>query len=236
MRSSARTVTRSPLPTDSAVRSASRPNAVTFTQRVTPSPPGTAGGKVEGQAQLDAGGAVPGGELAGVVAEAAGDGDGDRVHELPPWCGDREGRPPWWRPGDCGALPGGQVPAPRRRGPQPAGPGGQDVSQRARTKSAPAKPAPGRPAAGKDLWPPGASAARGRLREPTQRRKLTKPGRDKPQSRRHPSRTSTRCVPGEKLMNLPLSPGGGTRRPGPRSRRPGCVPADRAGQPVAAQA
>jgi hypothetical protein len=28
----------------------------------------------------------------------------------------------------------------------------------------------------KDLWPPGSSAARGRLREPTQRRRLTQPG------------------------------------------------------------
>ena len=33
-----------------------------------------------------------------------------------------------------------------------------------------------RPRRGKDLWPPGASAARGRLREPTKRRRLTKPG------------------------------------------------------------
>jgi hypothetical protein len=33
-----------------------------------------------------------------------------------------------------------------------------------------------RPQHGKDLWPPGASAARGRLREPTKRRRLTKPG------------------------------------------------------------
>ena len=40
------------------------------------------------------------------------------------------------------------------------------------------------PAGEKDLWPPGASAARGRLREPTKRRRLTKPGRDQPQSQR----------------------------------------------------
>jgi hypothetical protein len=38
---------------------------------------------------------------------------------------------------------------------------------------------------GKDLWSARASAARGRLREPTKRRKLTKPGKDKPQSRCH---------------------------------------------------
>jgi hypothetical protein len=37
---------------------------------------GGAAGDLQGQAELDAVGAVAGGELAGVVAEAAGDGDG----------------------------------------------------------------------------------------------------------------------------------------------------------------
>ena len=45
IRSSAITVTRSPLPTEAAVRSASIPNAVTFTHRVMPSPPGTREGR-----------------------------------------------------------------------------------------------------------------------------------------------------------------------------------------------
>ena len=38
-----------------------------------------------------------------------------------------------------------------------------------------------RPRPGKDLWPPGASAARGRLREPTKRRRLTQPGGTPPE-------------------------------------------------------
>ena len=65
------------------------------------------------------------------------------------------------------------------------------------------------PAAGKDLWRSGASAARGRLREPTQRRKLTKPGRDKPQSRHHPSRTETWYVPRGSSPNAAAIPGPG---------------------------
>jgi hypothetical protein len=41
-------------------------------------------------------------------------------------------------------------------------------------KTAPAKPAPqARPRTRKDLWPPRASAAKGQLRELTQRRSLT---------------------------------------------------------------
>jgi len=68
---------------------------------------------------------------------------------------------------DCGALPGGQVSALRRKGLHTGRPGGQDVSSGPNGEGAPAKLARWRPAAGKDLWPPGASAARGRLREPT---------------------------------------------------------------------
>jgi hypothetical protein len=84
------------------------------------------------------------------------------------------------RPGG-GLGTGGPFPAvrwQRRAGGarQPAGPGGQDVSQRAHEEGAPAQPAPGRPWPGKDLWMAGVSAARGRLREPTKRRRLTKPG------------------------------------------------------------
>ena len=96
---------------------------------------GGAGGEVEGQPQLDAGRAVAGGERAGVIAEAAGDGDADRVHGFSLVGVSGRGWPPWWRPGDCGALPGGQVPAPRRSGPvnRPAG-RGKMFSQRAPKK------------------------------------------------------------------------------------------------------
>src|SRR6266700_6824816 len=63
---------------------------------------------------------------------------------------------------------------------------GQDVSQRAKDQDcAGAAGTKGAPAAGKDLWPAGASAARGRLREPTKRRKLTSRDRDKRRPRRH---------------------------------------------------
>ena len=76
----------------------------------------------------------------------------------------------------------GQQGAVQGQGPQPAGPGGQDVFPAGtKTGTAPAKPAPLGPTAqrltralsgttgargqGKDLCPPGASAARGRLRD-----------------------------------------------------------------------
>ena len=86
-------MTRSPLRTDSAVRLASSPKAVTLIQRVTLSP--CAGGDLDRESELDAGGAVAGGEGAGVIAEAAGDGDVDRVHGGLPECWLREGRPLW---------------------------------------------------------------------------------------------------------------------------------------------
>ena len=79
--------------------------------------------------------------------------------------------------------PGGQAAAPRRKGPaSPAGPGGQDVSRRAQDQRRRSRHQQ-RPRPGKDLWPPGASAARGRLREPTQRRRLTQPGRPRTEPR-----------------------------------------------------
>ncbi len=82
--------------------------------------------------------------------------------------------------------------AAQERARQPAGRAGQDVSQRApKERRAPAQPAPTNwPAArGKISAPPVASAARGRLREPTQRRKLTSRERVEPQSGRHPGGT-----------------------------------------------
>src|ERR1017187_3461822 len=98
---------------------------------------GAAGGDVDGQPQLDAVGAVAGGERAGVIAEAAGDGDADRVHGVPPGGVTGRGRLPWWRPGDCGALPGGQVSAPGTgRARIPGSPGGEDVLPAAKTASA----------------------------------------------------------------------------------------------------
>ena len=55
IRSSATTVTRSPLPTDAAVRSARGPKAITLTQRVTLSAPGVQeGGNLEGEPEFDA--------------------------------------------------------------------------------------------------------------------------------------------------------------------------------------
>ena len=89
----------------------------------------------------------------------------------------------WWRPGDCGVLPGGQVAALRRKGPayRPAG-RAKMFSQRAIKKGSAGAagtqegPRPGEKISG----PPEASAARGRLREPTKRRKLTKPGKGQP--------------------------------------------------------
>jgi hypothetical protein len=81
MRSSAVTVTRSPLRTDSAVREA-RTAEGGDADPAGDAVAGAAGGDLDGQAELDAGGAGLGGEGAGVVAEAAGDGDGDGVHGL----------------------------------------------------------------------------------------------------------------------------------------------------------
>jgi hypothetical protein len=98
-----------------------------------------------------------------------------------PWCGDRERLAALvaaW--GLRGPSRRSGVSAAKERARHAGRPGGQDVSQRAKKSSAGAagtRP----PAAGKDLWPAEASAARGRLRDPTKRRKLTKPERDKPQ-------------------------------------------------------
>ena len=75
----------------------------------------------------------------------------------------------------CGP-PGGQPAGAAKEGHAlPAAPGGKDVSQRAQEQRRRSRHQE-TPARGKDLWPPGASAARGRLRTPTKRRKLTKPG------------------------------------------------------------
>ena len=109
-----------------------------------------AGRQVEGQPQLDAGGAVAEGEVAGVGAEGAGDGDGDRVHGvLPCWVAGRVGClvAAWV----CGALPDGQATSAAKEGPATGRPGRPRCF----------------PPSGKDLWPSGASAARARLREPT---------------------------------------------------------------------
>ena len=80
-------------------------------------------------------------------------------------------------------------PAPRRQGPvTPAGPGRPRCFPRAQEgRTAPAQPAPraGGPRPGKISGRPGASAARGRLREPAKRRKLTSRDRDKRRPRRH---------------------------------------------------
>src|ERR1019366_7502967 len=68
---------------------------------------GAPGGDLQGQAELDAVGAVAGGEAAGVIAEAAGDGDADRVHGVPPGAvPGRDGRP------GGGLGTGGPFPAP----------------------------------------------------------------------------------------------------------------------------
>ena len=91
----------------------------------------------------------------------------------------REDWLPWVAAWDCGVLPGGQVAALRRKGPayRPAG-RAKMFSQRAIKKSQRRRsrhqdgPRPGEKISG----PPEASAARGRLREATKRRKLTKPG------------------------------------------------------------
>ena len=154
IRSSARTVTRSPLRTDSAVRLASTPKAVTLTQRVMLSP--VAAGHFEGQAELDAGGAFAGGEGAGVIAEAAGDGDGDGVHGFSLVCGPGE-------PAALVAARGLRCPS-RRSGARdtdagartPGGPGKAKMFPSGKERTAPAEPVPeGVAAAGKDLWPPG---------------------------------------------------------------------------------
>src|ERR1022692_496696 len=123
---------------------------------------GAAGGDVEGQAELDAVGAVAGGEAAGVVAEAAGDGDADRVHGFSlVRC-----------PGGpavlvaalgCGALPGGQVAAPGTgRARIPGSPGGEDVLPAVKGASAGAAGTKGSRGSAKDLCPPGSAD---RLRE-----------------------------------------------------------------------
>jgi hypothetical protein len=85
------------------------------------------------------------------------------------------------RAGWRGGLPAVRRQAPRRQGPaSPAGPGGQDVSrqapgQRRRSRHQEIARVPGKISAR-----PGASAARGRLREPTKRRRLTQPGATPP--------------------------------------------------------
>ena len=135
------TVTRSPLRTDSAVRLASSAEGGDL------DPAGdvlaAAAGDLDGQAEFDAGGAVAGGEGAGVIAEAAGDGDGDGVHGFLLVCG-REDRPPWWRPG------GLRCPS-RRSGARDAGDGARTPGGPGRPrcfpaggpkKAAPAKPVP----------------------------------------------------------------------------------------------
>jgi hypothetical protein len=83
---------------------------------------------------------------------------------------------------DWGSYPAGQSSARRRPGPvMPAGVGGLDVfpagkrgmeRRRSRHQGLPA-------AGGKDLCPPAVSAARGRLRDTTPWRKLTKQGRNR---------------------------------------------------------
>ena len=196
------TVTRSPLPTEAAVRSASRPKAVTLTHRVMLSPP-RAGGQVHGQAQLDAVGAVAGGEGAGVIAEAAGDGDADRVHGVPPWCGDREGWPPWWRPGTVGPFPAVRCPRRARAGPATGQPGQARCFPAAGKEGSAGAAGTERPRPGKDLCLPG--AARGRLRGPTARRKLTRPGWDEPQSSRQRGQSGSRPCTGVTPASPPIT-------------------------------
>jgi aryl sulfotransferase len=91
---------------------------------------------------------------------------------------------------------------------------------RGQNKPAPAKPAPGRPRPGKISGRPGRAQRETRLREPAQRRKLTKPGRDKPQSGRHLRPYLTRHA-GRKAANPAAAPGNQhTLRPATTSGKP----------------
>ncbi len=173
-------------------------------------PPGDAiptrgtGGQVHREAQFDAVGAVTGGETARVVAEPAGDGDADRVHELAsrgalPGRAGRLRVATW----DWGALPGGLVPAPPRKGTahRPAPGRAKMVPPRASPKvAAPAQPAPVNQARGrgKICGRPGVSAAKGRLRDPTQRRNLAQPG----EGTRHSPATPGPPSPGDRCQRI----------------------------------
>ena len=64
-----------------------------------------AGGNLEGEPEFDARGAGVGGEGAGVVAEAAGDGDADRVHDGPPGAVTGRAGRPGGGPGTAGPFP-----------------------------------------------------------------------------------------------------------------------------------
>ena len=106
--------------------------------------------------------------------------------------------------------------AAQERARQPAGRAGQDVFPAGTRRKGCAGVAGTRngPRLGEKICaPPVASAARGRLREPTQRRKLTSRERDKPQSRRHHS-----ADPGPVAQT-------GKPRTQPETRvKPGCPP------------
>ncbi len=98
-------------------------------------------------------------------------------------------------------------PAPCRQGPvTPAGPGRPRCFPRAQEgRTAPAKPAPrtGCPRPGKISGRPGASAARGRLREPAKPRKLTSRDRDKRRPRRHQPPARKPVKPREEARTRP---------------------------------
>src|SRR6185437_2041461 len=71
------------------------------------------GRDLDRQPELDAIGPVASGEGTRVIAEAAGDSDLDRIHDLLPGAVAREGRPSRWRPG--AAVPFPAVRCQRRR-------------------------------------------------------------------------------------------------------------------------
>ena len=186
MKSSARTVTRSPLCTDSAVREASRPKAVTLTQRVMLSPPGVREGRSRASRSSTPG--VPSRVVNGrgssprrpVTVMA------DRVHGYSPWwaCPGEAGRP-GGGPGTAGPFPAVRCQRREGAGPSAGRPGGARCfpSGHQRKDCAGVAGTTNGPRLGEKICAPSvASAARGRLREPTQRRKLTSRDRDVPQS------------------------------------------------------
>ena len=226
------TVTRSPLRTDSAVRLASSPYALTLTQRVMFSPPVRDGRSMARRSSTPA---VP-----SWVVKLRGSSPSQPVtvtvmgFTVPPG-GCREDRPRWWRPGDCGALPGGQVAATRVKGARtPGGPGwprcfpaGGPGRQRRR-----AGPPVVRPRLGKDLWPPRGERSESPVAGTEPAAQADRAGmREQPQSRRTTqwpaqARGTRRRVPEPSALSGRAAHGAVAQRPAlPEARdQPECRP------------
>ena len=191
-------MTRSPLPTEAAVRSASSPKAVTFTHRVMPSPPGMREGR--SRARRSSTPCVP-----SRVVKVRGSSPRRPVTVtligfmgfLPGAVTGRAGRP-GGGPGLWGPSRRSDARAAQGRDRPPGSPARQDVLPAAQEEGAPAQPAPESAAASaKDLWPARSERSERPVAGPTAWRKLTRPGREQPQSCRQCGPVGSRLAPEE---------------------------------------